>query len=185
MAVHLRSISGKLDYNVEQVIRDLVLAVNQLEGRPLPEAVQVVTPRAEPQRAAVDRQAIGDLEDTVGTVTPLPTLPGVVGAQHLDLVVALNTVSPGLILTPQAFTQQIVSTLHNGGTIGSVTVVADVNWGRRLNDSGILSKDTAAYLQATGIDNPFSVDIILGAYGPAAAPAWNEFGRVGGVWQTP
>jgi hypothetical protein len=185
MAVHLRSITGKVDYEVEQVIRDLVLAFNQLEGRPLPAAVRGPTSRAEPQRAVVDRQAIGDLEGAVGTVTPLPTVPGVVGTQHLDLVVALDTVSPGLILTPQAFTQQIVLTLFNGGTIGSVTVAADANWGRRFNPSGILSNDTAAYLQPTGILNPFSVDIILGATGPDPVPAWNEMGRIGGEWRTP
>ncbi len=185
MSVHLRSITGQVSYDVEQVIRDLVFAINSLEARPLPEAVAAPPAREETQRAVVDRQDIGDLEGDAGTVTPLPPVPGVVGPQHLDLVVALDTVSPGLILTPDPFTQQIASTLHNGGTIGSVTVVADANWGRRFNDSGVLSKDTVAYLQPSGIDNPFSVDIILGATGPDPVPAWNEFGRVGGEWRAP
>ena len=184
MSVHLRSITGKVDYDVEQVIRDLVFAVNALETRPLPEAQVVPAAQLEPQRAAVDRQAIGDLEGDVGVVTP-PPIPAPSPPNHLDLVVALNIASPGLITTPQAFTQALVLVLHNGGTIGSVTVVADANWGRRFNDSGVLSKDTVAYLQPSGIDNPFSVDIILGATGPDPVPAWNEFGRVGGEWHTP
>lgn len=182
MPVHLRSITGKVDYDVEQVIRDLVFAVNALETRPLPEVQEVPAARAEPQRVAVDRQAIGDLEDDVGDVTP-PPVAGVAPPNHLDLVVALDTVSPGLIATPTTFTQQIVQTLFNGGTIGSVTVVADANFGRRRNDSGTLSDDTVAYKQENGVVNPFSVDIILGANAPGAAPAWNEGGRVGGTWE--
>lgn len=201
MSVHLRSISGKVDYDVEQVIRDLVFAVNRLETRPLLEAAPA--PDAAPtveaaeagttQRTVVDRQDINDLEEDVGDVTPPPTgTPPPL--THLDLVVALNTVSPGLIDTPDAFTQQIASTLHNGGTIGSVTVVADANWGRfRFSSSpgsgafDILSNDIVAYRQDNGDLNPFAVTIIQDANILifTNVPAWDLQGRIGGRWETP
>lgn len=200
MPVHLRSITGKVDYDVEQVIRDLVFAINQLETRPLPEAPvvpaaqEVPEVRAESQRAVVDRQDIDDLEADVGVVTdpppppPPPPPPGPVPPNHLDLVVALDTVSPGLIDTPDAFTQQIASTLHNGGTIGSVTVAADTNWGR-VSVVGLVDLviDLVAYMQPNGILNPYSIVIIQNAgivVGPAI-PAWQQLGLIGDTWVTP
>ena len=189
----LPSLTGQIPHDAEMAIdrlrtRALELAAAQEAGDARIDAVaRGVAAVASALGASEDADVIstGVIRDDIGDVTPFPAQPGVVGTEHLDLVVALNTVSPGLIATPDVFTQQIVSTLHNGGTIGAVTVVADANWGRRLNPSGILSTDVAAYLQVSGSENPFSVDIILGATGPAAAPAWNLMGRIGGAWRAP
>ena len=94
MPVQLRSISGKVDDDVEQMLQEIVVAISQLEANALPEA-QVVVPaggvevgeQPETKRVAVDRQAITDLEADVGVVTPSP-VPGVAPSNHLDLVVS-------------------------------------------------------------------------------------------------
>lgn len=61
----------------------------------------------------------------------------------------------------------------------------DSNWGRRLNDSGIIGKDTVAYRVLDNDNNPFSIDIVAGATTPNPVIQWAETGRVGGSWLTP
>ncbi len=70
MPVQLRSISGKVDYDVEQVIRDLVIAVNRLEAVSTPDLAPVladlvsVTERVSDleQRVQVLTQDVADLQ---------------------------------------------------------------------------------------------------------------------------
>ena len=72
------------------------------------------------------------------------------------------------------FTQQVALRLHQ----------EDPNWGRRLNNSGVIGKDTVAY-RIPGTSNPYSVDIVLGATSGSPAMHWAEHGQVGGQWMTP
>ena len=55
---------------------------------------------------------------------------------------------------------------------------------RRLNNSGVIGKDTVAY-RIPGTSNPYSVDIVLGATSGSPAIHWAEHGQVGGQWMTP
>ncbi len=65
----------------------------------------------------------------------------------------------------------------------------DGDWGRRLNDSGAVGKDTVAYRTSTGRGRgPYSIDIMRGAESSDPQPHWNIQshdgieGRVGGTW---
>ena len=58
----------------------------------------------------------------------------------------------------------------------------DPNWGRRINSTGPLGKDTAAYRVSDQNDNPFSIDLVLGAESSSPSIHWSEHGRVGGTW---
>lgn len=70
MPVPLRSITGKVDYEVEQVIRDLVVAVNQLEAVSVPDLTPVLADLASAtkriddleQRVQVLSQDVADLQ---------------------------------------------------------------------------------------------------------------------------
>ena len=65
----------------------------------------------------------------------------------------------------------------------------DGDWGRRLNASGAVGKDTVAYRTNKGPGHgPFSIDIMLGAAGTDPRPHWSiprhdgVDGRIGGTW---
>lgn len=65
----------------------------------------------------------------------------------------------------------------------------DGDWGRRLNASGVVGKDTVAYRTNKGPGHgPFSIDIMLGAAGNDPRPHWSipthdgVQGRIGGTW---
>lgn len=70
MAVQLRSITGKVDYEVEQVIRDLVLAVNRLDAIDVPDVAAILAALTDldtrvgllEQRVQVQEQKIAALE---------------------------------------------------------------------------------------------------------------------------
>jgi hypothetical protein len=70
MAVQLRSITGKVDYEVEQVIRDLVLAVNRLDAVDVPDVAAILAALTDlgtrvgllEQRVQVQEQKIAALE---------------------------------------------------------------------------------------------------------------------------
>ena len=79
----------------------------------------------------------------------------------------------------QQFTQRVAECL----------AAEDGDWGRRLNDSGAVGKDTVAYRTNKGPGHgPFSIDIMLGAESSDPRPHWNitthngVVGRVGGKW---
>lgn len=77
----------------------------------------------------------------------------------------------------QQFTQKVAECLKD----------VDRHWGRRLNDSGVLGKDTVAYY-VQGSDIPYSIDIVRGAATDNPVLHWNiqehngVRGQVGGTW---
>ena len=78
---------------------------------------------------------------------------------------------------------------HSGIHVSNFTQIVaerlaqeDPNWGRRINDTGPLGKDTVAYRINGQNNNPFSIDIVLGATGPNPRIHWSEHGSIGGVW---
>ena len=79
----------------------------------------------------------------------------------------------------QQFTQRVAECL----------AAEDGDWGRRLNDSGAVGKDTVAYRTSKGPGRgPYSIDIMRGAESSDPQPHWTiqshdgVRGRVGGSW---
>lgn len=99
---------------------------------------------------------------------------------RLDIVEEVVRATGNLYRTDiQQFTERVAECL----------AVIDGDWGRRLNDSGIIGKDTVAYRTSEGPGRgPYSVDIMLGAGGSDPRPHWRVprhegvLGRVGGSW---
>ena len=87
--------------------------------------------------------------------------------------VAAETGYPDSGIDVRDFTQIVAERLHR----------EDANWGRRLNDSGVIGKDTVAYKTSTG--HPYSIDIVAGSMSSNPQPHWSEHGVVGGVWIKP
>lgn len=58
----------------------------------------------------------------------------------------------------------------------------DANWGRRINITGPLGKDTVAYRVNGENDDPYSIDIVLGATGDNPSLHWSQHGHIGGTW---
>lgn len=200
MPIQLRSISGMVPYDVEQMIRDMVQALDKLEQREDPNNAQIAqlgaaltalqtTVTSLSSRVQSVIQQSNSYAPEIATATSVPSLTAtefVKPPLHLDLVEEQHTLFPTQLATdPSAFTQTIASTLHNGGTIGSVTVSANPLWGRRRNISGVTSFDVIAYKQDGLANNPYSVDIGAGAGASGATPQWLEQGRVGGTWLEP
>ncbi len=73
------------------------------------------------------------------------------------------------------FTQKVAERLH----------AEDPNWGRRINITGPIGKDTVAYKVNDSTDNPFSIDLVLGAGGNNPQIHWDGHGQIGGTWITP
>ena len=93
-------------------------------------------------------------------------------SERLDIV--LNVISAtGSLFTDdvQQFTEEVARCL----------AVTDGDWGRRLNDSGVVGKDTVAY-RVPGSSNPYSIDILQGATSSNPIPHWSKHGQVGGSW---
>lgn len=76
MTVHLRTISGKVDYQVEQLIRDLVKAVNSQEAV----TQQVVAEQAAPSTV------VQQLASTVGSLGDLARTSKVQGDQITNII---------------------------------------------------------------------------------------------------
>ena len=51
--------------------------------------------------------------------------------------------------------------------------------------TGPIGKDTVAYKVDGSTDNPFSVDIVLGAGGNSPQIHWDGHGQIGGTWVIP
>lgn len=71
------------------------------------------------------------------------------------------------------FTQIVAERLH----------AENPHWGRRINITGPLGKDTVAYKASDG--RPYSIDIVLGASGDDPRIHWDEHGFIGGTWVVP
>ena len=59
----------------------------------------------------------------------------------------------------------------------------DNRWGRRINNTGPLGKDTVAYKADDG--RPYSIDIVSGAESSNPKIHWDPHGFVGGTWVAP
>ena len=89
--------------------------------------------------------------------------------------VAAETGYPHSGIHVSDFTQIVAERLHQ----------EDANWGRRINITGPLGKDTVAYRVNGSTSNPFSIDIVLGAAGGSPQIHWSEHGQIGGTWVVP
>ena len=123
-------------------------------------------------------QVVGDWSPTVDFFTPkeVGNAPGkgqcCPPPNRLDIVLAVLGATGNLFKSDvQQFTEKVAECL----------AVTDGDWGRRLNDSGTVGKDTVAY-RVPGTSNPYSVDILQGAVSPEPIPQWSEHGQVGGSW---
>ena len=87
--------------------------------------------------------------------------------------VAAETGYPDSGIDVRDFTQIVAERLHQ----------EDANWGRRINITGPLGKDTVAY-RIPG-ETPFSIDIVAGASSANPKIHWDEHGQVGGTWIAP
>ena len=86
--------------------------------------------------------------------------------------VAAETNSPSSGIDVTDFTQVVAERLAQ----------EDSNWGRRINITGPIGKDTVAYRVDGQGDNPFSIDIVLGASASNPSIHWEPHGRIGGTW---
>ena len=82
---------------------------------------------------------------------------------------------PGSGVDVRELTQKVAEKLY----------AEDNRWGRRINDTGPLGKDTVAYKVDGSNDNPYSVDIVSGAEGSDPKIHWDGHGQIGGTWQAP
>ena len=89
--------------------------------------------------------------------------------------VAAETGYPSSGIHVSAFTQIVAERLHQ----------EDPNWGRRINVTGPIGKDTVAYRVNGSTANPFSIDIVSGAGGSSPSIHWSEHGQIGGTWIVP
>ena len=126
-------------------------------------------------RARNDR-VVGPWSATEHFLTPSANAPGQGDCcpppRRFDIVQAVVAETGNLYRDDVTrFTQRVAECL----------AVIDGDWGRRLNDSGAIGKDTVAY-RVPGSSNPYSIDIVLGATGPDPRPHWDPHGQVGGTW---
>ena len=110
-----------------------------------------------------------------GVTLPGPTVPHPPNRFAVVSQVAAETGYPESGMAATAFTQIVATRLH----------AEDPLWGRRINSTGPIGKDTVAYRVGTSPDNPFSIDIVLGAGGPRPRIHWVAHGRIGGTWIPP
>lgn len=116
-------------------------------------------------------------EDTTPDIPP-PSTSGCCPPPNRFAIVqeiAAETGYPSSGIHVTDFTQKVAERLH----------AEDPNWGRRINITGPLGKDTVAYKIDGSTDNPFSVDIVLGAGGTNPRIHWDGHGQIGGTWTTP
>ena len=91
---------------------------------------------------------------------------------RLDIVLSVLAATGNLFKSDvQQFTQRVAECL----------AVTDGDWGRRLNNSGAVGKDTVAY-RRPGTSNPYSIDILQGSESPNPIPHWSRTGQVSGSW---
>ena len=98
-------------------------------------------------------------------------------ANRLSVVqqVAAEIGYPGSGVDVRTLTQKVAEKLY----------AEDNRWGRRINDTGPLGKDTVAYKVDGSTDNPFSVDIVSGAESSNPKVHWDGHGQIGGTWVAP
>ena len=113
---------------------------------------------------------------TGGSTGPIPP-PGCCPPPNRFVIVqqvAAETGYPQSGIAVTDFTQIVAERLHQ----------EDANWGRRINITGPIGKDTVAY-RIPGTSNPFSIDIVSGAGSSSPQIHWDEHGQIGGTWIVP
>jgi len=96
-------------------------------------------------------------------------------ANRLTVVqqVAAEIGYPGSGVDVRTLTQKVAEKLY----------AEDNRWGRRINITGPLGKDTVAYKATDG--RPYSIDIVSGAGSSSPKVHWDPHGYVGGTWVKP
>ena len=96
-------------------------------------------------------------------------------ANRLSVVqqIAAEIGYPGSGVDVRTLTQKVAEKLY----------AEDNRWGRRINDTGPLGKDTVAYKASDG--KPYSIDIVSGAESSNPKVHWDPHGFVGGTWVAP
>ncbi len=96
-------------------------------------------------------------------------------ANRLSVVqqVAAEIGYPGSGVDVRTLTQKVAEKLY----------AEDNRWGRRINTTGPLGKDTVAYKANDG--RPYSIDIVSGAGSSNPTVHWDPHGFVGGTWVAP
>ena len=96
-------------------------------------------------------------------------------ANRLTVVqqVAAEIGYPGSGVDVRTLTQKVAEKLY----------AEDNRWGRRINITGPLGKDTVAYKATDG--RPYSIDIVSGAGSSNPKVHWDPHGYVGGTWVKP
>jgi len=96
-------------------------------------------------------------------------------ANRLSVVqqVAAEIGYPGSGVDVRTLTQRVAEKLY----------AEDNRWGRRINITGPLGKDTVAYKADDG--RPYSIDIVSGAGSANPKVHWDPHGFVGGTWVKP
>ena len=96
-------------------------------------------------------------------------------ANRLSVVqqVAADIGYPGSGVDVRTLTQKVAEKLY----------AEDNRWGRRINDTGPLGKDTVAYKADDG--RPYSIDIVSGAESSNPKVHWDPHGFIGGTWVKP
>jgi hypothetical protein len=71
--------------------------------------------------------------------------------------------------------------------VAEILYAEDNRWGRRINITGPLGKDTVAYKAEGGQNDgkPYSIDIVSGAESSNPKVHWDPHGFVGGTWVVP
>ena len=113
---------------------------------------------------------------TGGSTGPVPP-PGCCPPPNRFVIVqqvAAETGYPNSGIAVTDFTQIVAERLHQ----------EDANWGRRINITGPIGKDTVAY-RIPGTSNPYSIDIVAGASSANPQIHWDEHGQIGGTWIVP
>lgn len=88
--------------------------------------------------------------------------------------VADETGYPSSGISVHDFTQRVAERLAS----------EDSNWGRYLNSRGNLGKDTVAYRVDGQNNNPYKIDIVLGASKSNPQPHWSAHGLGDGTWKS-
>ena len=96
-------------------------------------------------------------------------------ANRLSVVqqIAAEIGYPGSGVDVRTLTQKVAEKLY----------AEDNRWGRRINDTGPLGKDTVAYKASDG--KPYSIDIVSGAESSNPKVHWDPHGFIGGTWVAP
>ena len=105
-----------------------------------------------------------------------------------NLLIGINQLDELSGITVEGDMVRIGALSRHAAVLGSQIVAErlhaeDPNWGRRINVTGPIGKDTVAYKASDG--RPYSIDIVAGAGGSNPKIHWDAHGFIGGTWIVP